>query len=177
MRTSYRLSIGSFLLTAVVAAPAVLAQTGPKKLGAALVGFDEVSSISTPAGALFLGLISQDEMSIAYRLQYANLEGAITQSHIHLGQSRTNGGISVWLCDTATNPSPLDSTPACPDPTNGTVTGLLTPDDVIGPNGQGIAPGEFAELIRAIRAGAAYANVHSTKYPSGEIRGQVVARN
>ena len=42
-----------------------------------------------------------------------------------------------------------------------------------GPAGQGIAPGEYEELLRAIRAGATYANVHSTKYPGGEIRAQL----
>ena len=44
---------------------------------------------------------------------------------------------------------------------------------VVGPTAQGIAPGEFAEVIRAIRAGAAYANMHTTAFPAGEIRDQV----
>ena len=47
------------------------------------------------------------------------------------------------------------------------------PADVIGPAGQGIKPGEYAELLRAIRAGATYANIHSSIYPSGEIRAQL----
>jgi hypothetical protein len=37
----------------------------------------------------------------------------------------------------------------------------------------GIAPGEFDELIAAIRAGATYANVHTVGRPGGEIRGQI----
>ena len=44
---------------------------------------------------------------------------------------------------------------------------------MVGPSGQGISPGEYGELLRAIRAGATYANVHSSKYPSGEIRAQL----
>ena len=44
---------------------------------------------------------------------------------------------------------------------------------MIGPANQGIAAGEFDELVRAIRAGVTYANVHSEKFPGGEIRGQI----
>jgi hypothetical protein len=53
------------------------------------------------------------------------------------------------------------------------VSGTITSADVIGPAGQGIAPGEFDELVRALREGATYANVHTTLYPGGEIRGQI----
>jgi hypothetical protein len=53
------------------------------------------------------------------------------------------------------------------------VTGTIVPTDVIGPVGQGIAAGEFDELVAAMRAGRAYANVHSTKFPGGEVRGQI----
>jgi hypothetical protein len=49
----------------------------------------------------------------------------------------------------------------------------VTAADVIGPNGQGIAPGEFAEVLAAMREGVTYANVHSTRNPPGEIRGQI----
>ena len=46
----------------------------------------------------------------------------------------------------------------------------------MGPAAQGIAPGEFDELVDAIRAGVSYANVHSTTYPMGEIRAQLRVR-
>ena len=48
-----------------------------------------------------------------------------------------------------------------------------TPADVVGPNGQGIEPGSFAEILRAMRAGHSYANIHTTRWPGGEIRGQI----
>jgi CHRD domain-containing protein len=44
---------------------------------------------------------------------------------------------------------------------------------VIGPNNQGLEPGAFDELVRAMRAGFTYANVHSNRFPAGEIRGQI----
>ena len=55
----------------------------------------------------------------------------------------------------------------------GHVEGDITAADVIGPNGQGIEPGSFGEILRAMRAGHAYANIHTTRWPGGEIRGQI----
>ena len=59
------------------------------------------------------------------------------------------------------------------DATPATVAGTIRAADVVGPTAQGIEPGEFAELVAAVRAGVTYVNVHSTKYPGGEIRAQL----
>ena len=101
-----------------------------------------------------------------------DLEGTVTQAHIHLGNRGVTGGIAIWLCGTAASPGPA-GTPTCPGPNSGEVTGTVTAAEVVGPAGQGINPGEFEEVLAAMRAGAAYANVHSTKYPPGEVRGQI----
>jgi hypothetical protein len=50
---------------------------------------------------------------------------------------------------------------------------VITADLVVGPGGTGIEPGALGEIVAAIRNGTAYANVHSTKWPGGEIRGQL----
>jgi hypothetical protein len=132
--------------------------------------------VSSVATGEFEAKINDSADTIEYELTYADLEGIVTQSHIHFGQRSVNGGISAWLCETTTNPSPSASTPTCPAP-GGTATGTITPLEVVGPAGQGIAAGEFEELVAAIRAGRAYANVHSSKFPGGEIRGQINDRD
>jgi CHRD domain len=133
--------------------------------------------VSSVATGNFEARINDSADTITYELTFGDLEGTVTQAHIHFGQRSVNAGISAWLCETATNMSPSASTPTCPAAPGGTVTGTITPVEVVGPTGQGIAPGEFEELVAAIRAGRAYANVHSSKFPGGEIRGQINDRN
>lgn len=127
--------------------------------------------VSSVAQGSFEATIDDDAGQIHYTLSYSGLEGTVTQAHIHFGQRSVNGGISAWLCETGTNPSPSASTPACPQ--EGSISGTVTSLEVVGPSGQGIAAGEFGELVAALRAGRAYANVHSSKFPGGEARGQI----
>ena len=58
-------------------------------------------------------------------------------------------------------------------PSPATIEGTVVAADVLGPTGQGIAAMEFAEVLEAIRDGLAYSNVHSDKFPAGEVRGQL----
>lgn len=140
-------------------------------LKADLSGFQETLVVlSTPGRGSFRGRLSRDETEIAWRLDYRRLEGTVTQAHIHFGDHHQSGGISVFLCSNLGN-GPA-GTPPCPPPP-AEVTGTATAVDVIGPAGQGIAAGQFAELVRAIKKGLTYANVHTTLYPGGEIRGQI----
>jgi hypothetical protein len=142
---------------------------GQKKFSVNLIGYEEVPAVSTTGGGTFRAVISRSADEIRYKLTYSGLQGTAQQAHIHFGQEAVNGGISVFLCSNL--PNPPAGTQACP--ASGTVTGTIRPVDVIGPAGQGIAPGEFAELVKALRAGVAYANVHSSVWPGGEIRGQL----
>jgi CHRD domain len=155
---------------------------------ARLSGYNEVhfisgvpalrGAISTKAKGTFRAKLRDKLDVIDYELSYEGLEGAVTQAHIHFGQRHTVGGIVVWLCQTATNPAPppvdpIAITPLCP--AEGTVSGTITPGQVLTVTGQGIDTGEFEELVRALRAGAGYANVHSSLFGPGEIRGQIRA--
>ncbi len=136
-----------------------------------LTGYEEDPLVlSTSGNGSFKAWIDERGQKIAYRLRYADLEGGVTQAHIHLGGRAQSGGISVFLCSNLGN-GPV-GTPTCP-PAPGSVSGTLDPADVVGPTEQGILAGEFGELVAAIRAGVTYANVHSTKYAGGEIRAQL----
>lgn len=135
-----------------------------------LRGLQEVPSVSSPAEGLFRARIGPDDDKIAYELKYRHLKGEVLQAHIHFGQRHVNGGISVFLCQSAGAPDPSGLAPTCP--ASGRVQGLLRANNVIGPAAQGLDAGEIAELIAAIRAGAAYVNVHTSVFPGGEIRGQ-----
>jgi hypothetical protein len=159
------------LLAAVLAlaAPAVMAQT----VHANLEGFQEVPVVSTAATGSLRAKIDPDGRSIFWQLSYSGLQGTITQAHIHLGQTSVNGGISVWLCGTQpATPGPA-GTQTCPG-SSGELSGVITSAEVVGPGGaQQLGAGEFDELVRAIRAGVTYANIHSSISPGGEIRGQI----
>lgn len=136
-----------------------------------LDGLSEVPSISTTATGKFSANIDETAGTITYRLAYNGLEGEVRQAHIHFGQRRVNGGVMLWLCQTTFNPDPTGLAPTCPQ--SGPVTGTLTAANVVGPTGQGVDAGGFADVVAAIRAGVAYANVHTTKFPSGEVRAQL----
>jgi hypothetical protein len=133
-------------------------------------GYEENPDVSTVATGDFSARLSDDGTTLHYKLSYSGLEGAVTQAHVHFGKEAVNGGISFWLCGTAALPGPA-GTPTCP--AEGTVEDTIVAADVVGPTGQGIAPGEFAEILAAMRAGHAYANVHSAKFGGGEIRAQI----
>src|SRR5262249_55744915 len=143
---------------ALVATTAAAGQ-GKRHFRAVLDGYHEVPAISSTGHGEFIAEIMADG-NIAYSLTYGDLEGTAAAAHIHLGQRDVNGG---------------GDKPACP--VAGTVSGVIDPTDIIGPTMQGIAPGEMAEVLRAMRAGVIYANVHTSKHGGGEIRGQVGNRD
>ena len=111
--------------------------------------------------------------TIQYTETYSGLQGTVTQSHIHVGQLGVNGSIVIFLCQTAANPDPTGLAPECPQ--EGTVSGTITAANVIAGSKarQQLAAGDLAAVVAAIRAGAAYANVHTDVSPGGEIRGQI----
>jgi len=175
MRRVLYLSLAAAAVAALTIGSLAVAGGGKKNVKAEpLSGYLEAPPISSAASGTFEATIDDQAQEIHYTVTYTGLEGDVLQSHIHFGQRSVSAGIAAFLCSNLGN-GPA-GTPACP-PSPGSVTGTIHPTDVIGPAAQGIAAGEFQELVDAIRAGRAYANVHSTKFTSGEIRGQINDKN
>jgi len=141
-----------------------------------LTGYEEVPSVSTGASGEFTAKIRKDS-TIDWQLSYSDLEGAVQQAHIHLGQTGVNGGITVFLCTNLGN-GPAGTQP-CPAPP-ATISGVITAADVspnipatLAARNQGLNTAEMDELLAAMRAGATYVNIHSTTWPGGEVRSQI----
>ena len=168
------LAVGSYAVAA-----------GDETQGGALVRLEsyfEVPSVSSvaPDGSAgqgeFRWRLDKNRELIHYTLTWS-VEVSATQAHIHFAQRSVNGGISVFLCTNLPNAPapPAPPTQACPVGPTGTISGTITPAHVIGPTSQGIEPGSWAELVAAMEEGFAYVNVHSARFPGGEVRGQVGA--
>ena len=142
---------------------------GKRSFSAKLNGYNEVNSKSTPATGRFHARVENGGSRIHYRLTLRDF-GQPTEpgstanvAHIHFAQKHVNGDVVAFLCGGGGKP------PCNP---SGTVEGDIRAADVVATT-QGIAALEIAELIRAMRHGATYVNVHSTRFPGGEIRGQI----
>jgi hypothetical protein len=169
----FLMSLWVVVVGALVCSAYVSAHSEKTKMKASLDGAQEVPLVvTTGTGTLDLE-IDDDAQVIDFTLSYQGLEGVapttpggvVTASHIHIGLPGTNGGVSVFFCGGG-------GKPACP-PQPATVTGTITPADVLGPANQGVTAGEFADLINTLRDRSTYVNVHTTRSPGGEIRGLI----
>ena len=152
----------SLSLLPVVAAAPLAAQN----FRATLDGYQEVPAVSTPGKGAFRATLNPDSTSLAYELEYSGLRAGATAAHVHFGRPGTNGGVLFWLCGGGSKPS-------CPG-VGGTVSGTIVAGDILAIAAQGIAAGDLAAALAAMRAGATYVNVHTPPlFPGGEIRGQI----
>src|SRR5215510_256156 len=184
MNAMHKLLAAGVALGVAVLPIAVAAQ----QIHARCDGYQVVSSQSSKGIASFRARVDRINKTIEYELNYSNLSGDIIQSHIHFSRPGSNGGIVLFLCTNAGN-TPASATPAplCPGTRDGTVTGTAHAGDIVylpfgnqfppPPGGtQGIPPGDFDGVARAIQAGAGYVVVHTKAQPTGELRGQIPAR-
>jgi hypothetical protein len=161
------------ILAFLFAAPAAFAQGNGLTFLAQLNGFQEVPSVATAGrGTLQLDLAGNGTEVMQYTLTFSGLQSPIQQAHIHVAQAGVNGSIVIWLCGTTALPGPA-GTPTCPQ--SGTVQGQITSANVVAgaTASQQLGAGDFGKVLSALRASAAYANIHTVASPGGEIRGQI----
>jgi hypothetical protein len=141
------------------------------------VGAGQTGAIRTNGNGTFHLDLDTKTNQATFTLTYSDIGSpptpanrTVTQAHIHFGKRHVGGGILIFLCSNL--PSPPAGTQPCPA-NAGTVTGTLVPAGIQAIPGQNVTAGDFDALVDALRSNTAYANVHSTGFPVGEIRGQI----
>ena len=163
------------LATAMIATGATAHDRAGLKVRAKMTGYEGLPTLSTAGKGVFKASLNRAGTAITFSETYS---GPLTPTRpAARPRSRTStsarvrspAGSAFRARTSATVPA---GTPACPVPRR---HGYRCDHRGVGDRlaGQGISAGEFAELVRAIRSGNAYVNVHTTTYPAGEIRGQL----
>jgi hypothetical protein len=158
---SYRFFALGAVMVNLIAAQMVTSQT--ERFSASLAGANEVPPINSAGTGAFEMTIRD---TITFSLTFSGLSSPLTVSHLHFAPSKVAGGVMIFLCGGGNQP-------ACPAATSGTITGTITAANVTGPSGQGITVGDLTSALEAVRSESSYANMHTTMFPGGEIRGNV----
>src|SRR6266699_3485212 len=120
-----------------------------------LTGFGEVPPKLADGSGTFSGKLSADGQSLSWTLTWTGLTGPALVAHIHFGQPQNTGMPVVFFCG------------------SGTLTGTFTAADVVAVPTQNVTAGDFAGFVKILRAHLGYANIHTTQFMGGEIRGQI----
>jgi hypothetical protein len=110
----------------------------------------EVANPAVVSPATGKGFFSISGLNAAYYISFDGTVGNVTASHLHNAAAGSNGGVLFHLA-----PSP--SFPA------GTRGGIITGTQVL-----------TAAQLTEIENSRTYINIHSTSYPGGELRGQLL---
>ncbi len=161
-KTSFILGL---LLTATSWAGSAVAGDASHYFKAKMSGAYNIPTINTPAYGTLETQVDPYGEYIYFKLYYENFATKVRQANIHFSQKFANGGANLFLCG--------GPKPACPE-YSGYVEGKLYAEDIIGPAAQGIEPGDIKSVIKAMKKGLTYGNVHTEQYTAGEIRGQIM---
>ncbi|MGH7507987.1 MAG: CHRD domain-containing protein [Gemmatimonadales bacterium] len=136
---------------------------GPSNLRTHMSGAEETPPRDTRAQGQAIFRLSKDGSELRYKVLVANIQN-VTQAHLHLGPVGTAGDIVLWLYPAAP-PAQL-----IPGRSQGVLSrGVATAANLVGP----LAGQPLSALLEASQAGNVYANVHTSQFPPGEIRGQL----
>ncbi len=151
-----------FLLAALIVLLALVSAgraENTKNFVASLKGSNEVPPRDTNAAGNAIFHVVSDGNELYFKLIVANIDNVLA-AHIHLAPEGVNGPVVAFLY---TGPNTGEQTEGI------LAEGIITDANLVGP----LSGMTIEDLIDAIAAGNAYANVHTTQFPGGEIRGQI----
>jgi hypothetical protein len=153
-----KLGITLFALVLVAMLPALgVAKSHAYK--AELSGGAVVPEVTTTAKGAAEFEATMGGKELKYKLTVEGIEN-VTAAHIHIGKKGKNGPPVAGLF----------AGPKKEGTFSGTLgEGTITDKDLVGP----LAGKTVKDLIKALRSGELYVNVHTDKYPDGELRGQI----
>ena len=143
--------------------------------------FNEVPPKANGASGTFRATLSEDGTTLSWTFTWSGLSGPPLFAHIHFGLKGANYPVMTFFCGGPKGNPDIPQKPDCPQTTSGSITGTTTAADIIALNtpgattDQALDQHDFAGFLRALAAGSAYANMHTTRFPGGEIRGQIAA--
>lgn len=129
---------------------------------------EEVPSTTSNASGRAHFVMTQPNEGPVVRYQLIVHDGEnITAAHLHCAAREVNGPVVVNLYTGSTRPTIHGEL----------ASGVIRNQDILAA-GANCSPNitNVEHLMQAMREGKIYANVHSTKYQNGEIRGQVLMR-
>jgi hypothetical protein len=173
----YRAMLLGAIFSAITVVPAARASQHTEEFRAVFSGFNEVGALNAQSGAILsegtatlVLKLDRAAQTVSYTLEYSGLSAAVTQSHVHFGKVHMAGGVMVFFCSNlATAPAGTQPCPA----SGGTVTGTLSAANVLAIAGQNVPAADFGALVDALESDTAYANIHTSSFPAGEIRGEI----
>ena len=130
-----------------------------KSFHAKLTGKDEVPSVKTKATGEVKFKLSSDGKELSYILDVKNIENA-TAAHIHLGKKGKSG---PPVANLFTGPKKENNFSG--ELSKGTLTTTELSGDLMGKS--------ITDLVKLIKSGELYVNVHTDANPDGAIRGQI----
>ena len=165
------------VLSGVIFAPAAMAASHKEEFHAVFSGFNEVGALNAQSGAILsdgravLDLrLDRTNQTLSFSLTFSGLSSPVTQAHIHFGKIHMAGGVMVFFCSNLASAPP--GTQPCPA-SGGTVTGTLSAANVLPIAAQNVPAGDFEAIVDALESETAYANIHTSAFPAGEIRGEI----
>jgi hypothetical protein len=167
------------IATAFVTGVNVRAQNDerPHRFSAKLSTFNEVPPKGTGATGNFRARLSEDGTTLNWTFTWSGLTGPPLFAHIHFGQRGVNANVMTFFCGGPKGSAVNPQKPDCPQTTSGSITGSTTAADIValnsGTTDQGLDANDFATFLRAMRFGDGYCNMHTARFPGGEIRGQI----